>query len=62
MVAEPEKWTTDELFNHLYNAAFVEWSTIPLYLYAGYSMKGQSYSEWSPGRGPVDDFRTIVID
>lgn len=59
---DPDQWTADELFKHLYNAAFVEWSTIPLYLYAGYSIKGQSYSEWSPGRGPVDDFRTIVIE
>lgn len=62
VVDDPDTWTADELFNHLYNAAFVEWSTIPLYLYAAYSIKGQSYSEWSPGRGPVDDFRTIVIE
>ncbi|HEX3425579.1 MAG TPA: ferritin-like domain-containing protein [Acidimicrobiales bacterium] len=62
VLSEPGLWTVDELFYHLYQAAFVEWSTIPLYLYAAYSIKGQSYSEWSPGRGPVDDFRTVVIE
>lgn len=62
VLADPSKWTADELFKHLYNAAYVEFSTIPLYLYAAYSIKGQSYSEWSPGRGPADDFRTIAIE
>jgi hypothetical protein len=59
---DPTQWDATELFKHLYSAARIELSTIPLYLYAGYSIKGQSYSEWSAGRGPVDDFRTIVIE
>jgi len=62
VVANPDLWTAQKLFEHLYAAAYVEMSTIPLYLYAAYSIKGQSYSEWSAGRGPVDDFRTIVIE
>jgi len=62
VVEDPTKWTVEQLGVHLKNAALVEMSTIPLYLYAGYSIKGLSYSEWSPGRGPVDDFRTIVIE
>lgn len=62
VVTDPAEWTVEQLFAHLFSAAFIELSTIPLYLYAFYSIKGRSYSEWSAGRGPVDDFRTIVIE
>ena len=41
--------TVDELQTHLVHAAMVELSTIPLYLYAAYSIQTDGYSQWSPG-------------
>lgn len=62
-VIAPEKLepieTVESLAAHLYLAAQVEMSTIPLYLYAAWSMRTKGYSQWAPGkeRGP---FRTIL--
>jgi hypothetical protein len=49
--------TVESLAAHLYLAAQVELSTIPLYLYAAWSIKTKGYSQWSPGVGA---FRTIL--
>lgn len=54
--------TVEELKDHLYQAAQVEMSTIPLYLYAAYSIKTQSYSQWSPGMAAFRAIRSIVIE
>jgi len=54
-IAEIE--TVESLAAHLYLAAQVELSTVPLYLYAAWSIKTKSYSQWSPGVGA---FRTIL--
>ncbi|HEX3733473.1 MAG TPA: ferritin-like protein [Mycobacteriales bacterium] len=62
-VIAPEKLkpieTVESLAAHLYLAAQVEMSTIPLYLYAAWSIRTKGYSQWAPGkdRGP---FRTIL--
>lgn len=54
--------TLDGLKSHLYQAAQVEMSTIPLYLYAAYSIRDQSYSQWSPGMSAFRTIRSIVIE
>jgi hypothetical protein len=54
--------TIDQLRAHLYQAAQVEMSTIPLYLYAAYSIKTQGYSQWSPGMSAFRAIRSVVIE
>lgn len=54
--------TVPELQDHLYHAIQVELSTIPLYLYAAYSIKAQSYSQWSPGLSAFRTIRSVVIE
>ncbi len=54
--------TVDQLRSHLYQAAQVEMSTIPLYLYAAYSIKTQGYSQWSPGMSAFRAIRSVVIE
>ncbi|MGQ0617258.1 MAG: ferritin-like domain-containing protein [Acidimicrobiia bacterium] len=54
--------TIESLRDHLYQAAQVELSTIPLYLYAGYSIRAQSYSQWSPGQSAFRAIRAVVIE
>lgn len=54
--------TREQLFAHLYQAAQLEMSSIPLYLYAGYSIKTQGYSQWSPGSGAFRLIKTVVIE
>jgi hypothetical protein len=49
--------TVESLAAHLYLAAQVELSTVPLYLYASWSIRTKGYSQWSPGVGA---FRTIL--
>lgn len=53
---------TDELRNHLIQAAAVEMQTIPMYLYAMYSIAGQGTSRWSPGISAQRLIRSIVIE
>lgn len=52
----------EALRNHLYQAAFVELSTVPLYLYAAYSIQTQGYSQWSPGLSAFRTIRSVVIE
>ncbi len=54
--------TKEELFSHLYDAAKVEMQTIPMYLYAGYSIKTQNVSQWSPGPGAFRLIKTVVTE
>jgi hypothetical protein len=54
--------TVEQLRNHLHQAAALELSTIPLYLYAAYSIQTQSYSRWSPGMSAVRTIRSVVIE
>ncbi|MBV9580187.1 MAG: ferritin-like protein [Chloroflexi bacterium] len=51
-----------DLVAHLYQAAQLEMSTIPLYLYAGYSIQTRSYSQWSPGVSAFRAIRSVVIE
>lgn len=54
--------TVESLFSHLYDAARLELSTIPLYLYAAYSIKTQNVSQWSSGPGAFRLIKSIVVE
>lgn len=54
--------TVEKLYSHLYLAAKLEMSTIPLYLYAGYSIRTQNVSQWSAGPGAFRLIKSIVIE
>lgn len=54
--------TVQGLRDHLYQAAQVELSTIPLYLYAAYSIQTSNYSQWSPGMSAFRTIRSVVIE
>ncbi|MGH2720991.1 MAG: ferritin-like domain-containing protein [Actinomycetota bacterium] len=54
--------TVQDLKDHLYHAAQVELSTIPLYLYAAYSIQTVNYSQWSPGMSAFRTIRSVVIE
>lgn len=54
--------TKEELRNHLIQAAAVELQTIPMYLYAGYSIAGRGNSRWSPGISAQRLIRSIVVE
>lgn len=47
----------ETLVTHLQQAAQVEMSTIPMYLYAAYSIQTKGHNQWQPG---ISAFRTIV--
>lgn len=47
----------ETLVTHLYQAGQVEMSTIPMYLYAAYSIETKGHNQWDPG---ISAFRTIV--
>lgn len=47
---------------HLYLAAQVEMSTVPLYLYAAWSIRTKGYSQWSPGIGAFRAILGIAIE
>lgn len=51
-----------DLQEHLIHAAQLELSTIPLYLYAAYSIQTQGYSQWSPGMSAFRTIRSVVIE
>jgi ferritin-like protein len=61
---DPQKpiTTIDGLRNHLAQAAAVELSTVPLYLYAAYSIKTQGYKQWNPGISAFRAIRSVVIE
>lgn len=52
----------DSLCRHLEHAAVVELSTIPLYLYAAYSIKTSGYDQWAPGISAFRAIRSVVIE
>jgi Ferritin-like len=54
--------TISGLRTHLYHAAQLELSTIPLYLYAAYSIQTQGYSQWAPGVSAFRAIRSVVIE
>ncbi|MEV8437327.1 ferritin-like protein [Actinosynnema sp. NPDC051121] len=54
--------TPQELFSHLYDAARLELSTIPLYLYAAYSIETENVSQWSSGPGAFRLIKSVVIE
>jgi hypothetical protein len=54
--------TVESLFSHLYDAARLEMSTIPLYLYSAYSIKTENVSQWSSGPGAFRLIRSIVVE
>lgn len=52
----------DELENHLHQAAALELSTIPLYLYAAYSIQTQGTYQWAAGMSAFRTIRSVVIE
>jgi hypothetical protein len=54
--------TVDELADHLYAAAQVELSTIPLYLFSLYSIRVSGHSQWSAPRGVLRSMTGIAIE
>jgi hypothetical protein len=54
--------TVEALRAHLVQAAAIELSTVPLYLYAAYSIKTSGYSQWSTGKSAFDTIRSVVIE
>jgi hypothetical protein len=54
--------TPDQLHAHLYSAARVEMSTIPLYLYAAYSIQTSGGYQWDPGMSAFRTIRSVVIE
>jgi hypothetical protein len=54
--------TIDQLHAHLYAAARVEMSTIPLYLYAAYSIETAGDYQWDPGMSAFRTIRSVVIE
>ncbi len=51
-----------EMCFHLANAAAVELSTVPLYLYAAYSIQTSGYRQWNPGISAFRTIRSVVIE
>lgn len=51
-----------QLVNHLKQAAYLELSTIPMYLYAAFSIGSRGYSQWSPGLGAFRLIRSVVVE
>ena len=54
--------TVEQLHVHLYQAAQVELSTIPLYLYAAYSIQTAGDYQWDPGISAFRTIRSVVIE
>ncbi len=54
--------TVEQLHRHLYQAAQVEMSTIPLYLYAAYSIQTAGEYQWDPGISAFRTIRSVVIE
>ncbi|RLV10407.1 hypothetical protein CTZ27_04180 [Streptomyces griseocarneus] len=54
--------TLDDLIEHLKDAAKVELSTIPLYLYSTYSIKTRGYSQWAAGASAQRTMIGIAIE
>jgi hypothetical protein len=54
--------TVEELRNHLHQAIALELSTIPLYLYAAYSIQTQGTYQWAAGMSAFRTIRSVVIE
>ncbi|QXJ22197.1 ferritin-like protein [Actinomadura graeca] len=54
--------TVQDLADHLYVAAQVELSTIPLYLFAAYSIRTRGHSQWAAPRGVLRTLTGISIE
>lgn len=54
--------TVEQLHVHLYQAAEVELSTIPLYLYAAYSIQTAGDYQWDAGISAFRTIRSVVIE
>ncbi|PNG23642.1 ferritin-like domain-containing protein [Streptomyces cahuitamycinicus] len=54
--------TLDDLVKHLKQAAYLEMSTIPMYLYPSFSIASRGYSQWDPGMGAFRLIRSIVVE
>lgn len=54
--------SVQDLADHLHVAAQVELSTIPLYLYATYSIKTRGHSQWAAPRGVLRSLIGISIE
>ena len=52
----------ESLINHLHQAAQVEMSTIPMYLYAAYSIQTKGHNQWSPGISAARTILAIAIE
>jgi hypothetical protein len=52
----------DQLVNHLRQATYLEMSSIPIYLYAAFSIGSRGYSQWTAGIGPFRLIRSIVVE
>ncbi|MFC5720428.1 ferritin-like protein [Streptomyces gamaensis] len=61
---DPQSDPSDEkqLINHLCQAAYLEMSTVPMYLYAAFSIETRGYSQWDPGMGAFRLIRSIVVE
>ncbi len=62
VLAQQPITTVEQLSAHLYQAAQLEASTIPLYLYAGYSIQTRGYSQWSTGMSALRAIRSVAIE
>jgi len=66
MAVEPletsEIKSVQALKTHLRHAAQLEMSTIPMYLYAAYSIQTQGDSQWVPGMSAFRAIRSVVIE
>ncbi|MCF3101278.1 ferritin-like protein [Streptomyces roseoverticillatus] len=60
--ADQDIATLQDLADHLKIAAHVELSTIPLYLYATYSIKTRGYSQWAAGASAQRLMTGIAIE
>lgn len=62
MLAQQPIETVEQLGAHLYQAAQLEMSTIPLYLYANYSIQTRGYSQWGTGTSAWRAVKSVVIE
>ncbi|MEV4926160.1 ferritin-like domain-containing protein [Streptomyces roseoverticillatus] len=60
--ADQDIATIQDLADHLKAAAHVELSTIPIYLYATYSIKTRGYSQWAAGASAQRLMTGIAIE
>ncbi|KJK55538.1 ferritin-like domain-containing protein [Saccharothrix sp. ST-888] len=59
---QSDKKDLEQLINHLCQAAYLEMSTVPMYLYAAFSIETRGCSQWDPGMGAFRLIRSIVVE